>query len=62
MESSDRDELVRQIREFLEPALVTLIALQIQEKSHQMSDDITYEFAVKCAEKQIAETSKLLGF
>ena len=54
------EELIRKIRELVEPALVTLVALRIQEEKSYES--ITFEDAVKHAEEKIAETRKILGF
>jgi hypothetical protein len=54
------DELTRKIREFVEPALITLVALHIQEEKTYAT--VTFEDAVKLAEEKIAETRKILGF
>jgi hypothetical protein len=54
------DELIRKIQELVEPALITLVALRIQEeKSYQA---ITFEDAAKLAEEKIAERRKILGY
>jgi hypothetical protein len=52
------EELLRKIRELVEPSLITLIALQFQEKS----DELSFADAVKFAEEKVAEARKLLGF
>ena len=54
------DELLRKIRELVEPALITLVALHIQEEKTYAT--VTFEDAVKLAEEKIAETRKILGF
>ena len=52
------EELIREIRKLVEPALITAVALQIQQ--HKSYDAISFEDAVKIAEAKIAETRKIL--
>ena len=54
-----KDELTQKLREFVEPALITLVALHIQEEKTYAT--VTFEDAVRLAEEKIAETRKILG-
>jgi hypothetical protein len=54
-----KDELIQKLRQFVEPALITLVALHIQEEKTYAT--VTFEDAVKLAEEKIAETRKILG-
>ena len=53
------NDLTRKIQRFVEPALITLVALHIQEEKTYAT--VTYEDAVRLAEAKIAETRKILA-
>lgn len=54
------EELMRKMQELIEPALVALVAIHIQEA--KSFESMTFEDAVMFAEEKIARTRKILGF